>query len=80
MATVEQLRNSVIDKLMTISDRKYLETLHDLITKNSSQNKIFTLSKTQTEILNMSEADIEQGRFLSQEQLDNEDTAWLNQQ
>lgn len=80
MATVEQLRNSVIDKLMTISNRKYLEALHDLITKNSSQNKSFTLSKTQTEILNMSEADIEQGRFISQEQLDNEDTVWLNQQ
>ncbi len=80
MATVNQLRNSLIDKLMTISSKGYLEALHTLVNRSASQNNIVALSDAQVEMLKMSEEDIKQGRFVSQEQLDAEDTAWLNQQ
>ena len=78
MATVDYLRNTLIDKLMTIKNKGYLDALNRLIDKSAVGKEPYVLSDIQTEMLMMSEEDIKHGRLVSQKQLDDEDLEWLN--
>ena len=77
MATVDTLRNDIIDKLLTISDKNYLSALNQLVGNNSKDNEIVSLTDEQKVMLQLSDADIEAGRLISQDQLDKNDLAWL---
>lgn len=78
MTTVDHLRNTLIDKLMTIKNKGYLDSLNRLIDKTAVKKEPYVLSDAQMEMLMMSEEDIKQGRLVSQQQLDDEDLEWLN--
>lgn len=75
--TTERLRNSIIEKILSISDRNYLETLHRLIEKSSGSLDVFYLNEQQVALLNMSEKDIENGNIITQTDLDQHDMLWL---
>ena len=78
MAAIDNLRNNIIDKLLTISNKDYLSALYQLIEKSSVDNNTAKLTKEQILMLQLSDTDIENNRLISQEQLDKNDLEWLN--
>ena len=77
MDTADNIRNNIIDKLLTISNKEYLTTLYKLISKSSVENDAIQLSDDQLLMLNISEDDIKNNRIVSQEELDKLDLEWL---
>lgn len=77
MDTADNIRNNIIDKLLTISNKEYLTALYKLIAKNSAENDAIQLSEDQLLMLTMSEDDIKNNRIISQEELDKMDLEWL---
>jgi len=78
MATLDKIRNRLIDKILSIKNRDFLEALDKLITSSSSESEIVELSKEQKIMLEMSEEDIKSGNLISQEAMDKRNLEWLN--
>ncbi len=79
MATVDKIRSGLIDKILTIKNKEFLVALDKLISSSSADNEIAELTNEQKEILEMSEADIKNGRLISQEAMDKRNLEWLNE-
>ncbi len=79
MATVDNIRNGLIDKTMSIKNKDSLIALDKLITSNFSESEIVELTKEQKIMLEMSEEDIKNERFISQEKMDKRNLKWLNE-
>ena len=79
MRTTDILRNNIIDKLMTISNKDYLSALYQLVITSSDDNDIVKLTEEQIQMLQLSDMDIKNGKFISQYQLDKDDLKWLNE-
>jgi len=77
MATVDVLRDNIIDKLLTISNKEYLSALNQLVESSSVEKGFVNLSAEQISMLKLSDQDIENGRLISQDQLDKNDLEWL---
>jgi len=80
MNRADILRNNIIDKLLTISNKDYLAALYQLIEKSAADNDIVKLSEEQILMLQLSEKDIVDGKLISQEELDKNDMLWLKEQ
>jgi len=78
MATVDFLRDQLIDKLLTINDKELLEALDKLLLSKTSPDKKIKLTDAQRRMIELSEDDIEHGRTISQDQIDKDDMEWLN--
>jgi archaellum component FlaF (FlaF/FlaG flagellin family) len=78
MATVDKIRNGLIDKILSIKNKDFLVALDKLITSSSSESEIVELTKEQKEMLEMSEQDITNGKLISQEAMDKRNLEWLN--
>ena len=79
MDTINVLRNDLIGKLLTISDKSYLVALHKLLSSSKSNGEKVSLTKEQELMLKMSDSDIVSGKIISQSQLDKSDLAWLKE-
>lgn len=79
MATVDKIRNELIDKILTIENKDFLVALDNLISSSSADSKVFKMTAEQKEMLEMSEADIKKGRLISQEAMDKRNLKWLNE-
>jgi len=79
MATIEKIRNGLIDKILTIKNKVFLETLDKMISSKAYDSDIVLLTMEQKEMLEMSENDIENGRLISQEAMDKRNLEWLNE-
>lgn len=77
MTTTDNVRNSIIDKLLTITDKDYLSALYQLIHKSKIDDETIHLTDEQRIMLNMSEDDIAEGRLTLHEELDKADLQWL---
>jgi len=78
MATIDNIRNGLIDKILTIQNKEFLVALDNLISSSSTENEVVELTKEQKKMLEMSEADIQNGRLISQEAMDKRNLEWLN--
>ena len=78
MATVENIRNGLINKILTIRNKDFLEALDKLISSSSSGSEFVELTNEQKIMLEMSEKDIEKGRLISQEAMNKRNLEWLN--
>ncbi|MFT3751952.1 MAG: hypothetical protein QM800_03430 [Paludibacter sp.] len=79
MNRVDVLRDSIIDKLLTISNKDYLTALYKLIENSTTNNELVELTDEQVVMLQMSEQDIKNGNFISQTELDKNDVKWLKE-
>lgn len=77
MKSADSIRNSIIDRLLTITNTDYLKALYKLVENSSIENNMVKLSDEQKVMLQMSENDIKNGRLVSSSQLDKEDLKWL---
>lgn len=78
MTTIDKIRNGLIDKILTIRNKDFLLALDQLISTSATETNIVELTAEQKEMLEMSEADIENGRLISQEAMDKRNLEWLN--
>ena len=78
MATIDKIKSSLIDKIIAIHNRDFLEALDTLISSNTSQIHIGKLTNEQKVMLEMSEQDLKEGRWIPQEELEKRNLEWLN--
>ena len=78
MATVENIRNGLIDKILSIKNIDILEALDKLISVSSLESDTVLLTDEQKILLEMSEKDIEAGNLISQEAMDKRNLEWLD--
>ena len=78
MAEVDKIRSVLIDKILSIKNRDFLEALDRLVTINSSEAEIVELTDEQKQMLKMSELDIKNGKLISQEEVYRRNLEWLN--
>ncbi len=78
MATIENLRNGLIEKILSIKNRDFLEALDTLISSSTTESNILELTDEQKAMLEMSEKDIKNGNLISQEAMDKRNLEWLN--
>jgi len=79
MATVDNIRNGIIDKLLTISDKGYLSALYQVVQNSAIDKDKIKLTEEQIRMLQLSEQDIKNGRVISQSKLDKSDLKWLKE-
>jgi hypothetical protein len=79
MATLDKIRNGLIDKIFSINNKDFLEAIDKLITSSIPENESLSLEKEQSEMLEMSEQDILDGSLISQEAMDKRNLEWLNE-
>jgi hypothetical protein len=80
MASIDHIRNNVIDRLLAISNNEYLLALNKLVKNCPVANEKIKLSTEQILMLQMSEDDIRNNRLINQQQLDKYDIEWLREQ
>jgi hypothetical protein len=78
MATVDKIRNGLIDKILSINNKDFLEALDKLISSSKSESEIVELTKEQKIMLEMSEKDIKTGKLISQDAMNKRNLEWLN--
>lgn len=78
MATVDKIRNGLIDKILSIKNKDFLEALDKLVSSSASESEIIELTSEQKNMLEMSEQDIKKGKLISQEAMDKRNMEWLN--
>ncbi|MBX7225459.1 MAG: hypothetical protein K1X55_05475 [Chitinophagales bacterium] len=67
MTTLENIKNSLIDRILATKNEKLLEAIDRIFTSTQTE-EIISLSSEQIEMLSMSERDIETGNFISDRQ------------
>lgn len=77
MAAVDDIRNELIDKILSIKNRDFLEALDKLVSSKTSESDIIELTSEQKAMLEMSEQDIKDGKLISQEAIDKRNLEWL---
>ncbi|MDP2891160.1 MAG: hypothetical protein Q8P34_19610 [Bacteroidota bacterium] len=80
MDSSDILRNNIIDKLLTITNKDYLSALYQLVNSSSVSPDTVKLTDEQILMLQLSDLDIKNGRLISQDQLDKADLQWLGEQ
>jgi hypothetical protein len=79
MATIDHIRNGIINKLLTISNKNYLTALYQLVENSSTEKDLVNLTDEQILMLQLSDNDIKSGKTISQAQLDKSDLKWLEE-
>lgn len=79
MASIDNIRNNIIDKLLTITNKEYLSALYQMVQNSAIDNDKVKLTEEQILMLQMSDDDIKNGRLIEQKQLDKEDLKWLRE-
>lgn len=79
MTTVDNIRNGLINKILSIRNREFLEALDKIISSSSTETEIVDLTVEQKEMLEMSELDIKEGKIISQSDMDKRNLEWLNE-
>jgi hypothetical protein len=78
MVTVDKIRTGLIDKILSIRNKDFLEALDKLISSSKSESEIVELTDAQKTMLEMSENDIKTGKLISQEAMNKRNLEWLN--
>lgn len=79
MATLNEIRNRVIDSLMSIDNSQYLQALEKMIKSSNVEHDEIPLTEEQKIMLAMSEDDIQNGRMIDQDSLNKQELQWLKE-
>ncbi|WP_405563874.1 hypothetical protein [Polaribacter sp. Asnod6-C07] len=78
MKTIDNIRNSLIDKLQSINNKDVLEAIDKLISTRKINSEDIEFTEEQIMMLEMSENDIKNGNVISQEAMNKRNFEWLN--
>lgn len=76
MAQLEQIRHSIIDKLLAINSKELLLAFNKIL--ESKSDDVIHLTKEQKEMLLLGKKDVIHGRIHSQAEVDEMDAEWLD--
>ena len=79
MASTEQIRNNLIDKLISIKNKELLSAVDRLLEVSVKEEGVYKVSDDQRKALKASEIDIANGRLISDEDVNNEEDEWLKE-
>jgi hypothetical protein len=79
MTTTDQIRNGIIEELLTISNKDFLKAIFELLKSAPSDKGTVKLTEEQVVMLNLSEKDIQEHNFISQTDVDKADLKWLKE-
>ena len=77
MTQVDIIRNGIIDRLLSISDKNYLLAIRKIVDNSLAESDSIKFTDEQKLMLEMSELDIKMGNVISQIDLDKSDLEWL---
>ncbi|MHB1148370.1 MAG: hypothetical protein ACYC01_12355 [Lutibacter sp.] len=77
MTGIETIKNNLIDRILATRNEKLLQAISNIF-ESTQTDDIVSLSSEQIEMLLMSEKDIESGNLISESELDESDSKWLN--
>ncbi|EPR66912.1 hypothetical protein [Cyclobacterium qasimii] len=80
MATVDKIRSGLIDKILAIKNKDFLLALNKLVSLNATDVEVLELTEEQKQMLKLSEEDIKNGRFISQEAMDKRNHSFIKKQ
>jgi len=78
VATIDNIRLGLIDKILSIKNKDFLEALDKLISSSESESEIVELTEEQKLMLEMSENDIKLGKLISQDAMNKRNQEWLD--
>ncbi len=79
MNQTDSIRNSIIDKLITISNKDYLKAIFKIVDNSSVAAEKIQLSDEQKILLQLSEDDIKEHRVVLEAQMNKNDLKWLKE-
>ena len=77
MTAIDKIKTGLIDKILSIKNKEFLEAL-DILISSKSEVEMVTLTKEQKAMLIMSEKDIQNGNLISQDAMNKRNLEWLN--
>jgi hypothetical protein len=77
MTGIETIKNNLIDRILATRNEKLLQAISNIFESTQTDDMV-SLSSEQIEMLLMSEKDIENGNLISESELDESDSKWLN--
>ena len=80
MASTSDIRNRLIDRLMTINNSDYLKALEKMIRSSNIQQEKISLTEEQKIMLSMSDLDIQNDRVFDQQSLEGKELEWLRKE
>ncbi len=78
MATVDNIRNGLIDKILSINNKEFLKALDKLIISSASSSESIKLTNEQKTMLDMSDDDIKKGNLISRKAMNQRNLEWIN--
>ncbi len=78
MATIDKIRKGLIDRILSIQNKEFLQALDKIISTTISESEILELTSEQKSMLEMSEKDIKDGNLISQDEMSKRNVEWLN--
>ena len=79
MNSVEKIKYDLIDKILSIRDKDFLQALDKLISSNPVHTDIVELNENQKTMLEMSNQDINSGNLIAQEEMIKRNLKWLRE-
>lgn len=79
MSNVDLIRNGLIDKILAIRNKDFLEALDKIVSSSNNTEEIIELSDVQKALLQLSEDDLAAGRTISQEEMMKRNLKWLDE-
>lgn len=79
MATEEEIKNELIDKILSIQDKELLEALDKLVSSATLPGGKGYLTDSQKSMLKLSEEDIKYDRLISEEDMMKRNREWLDE-
>ncbi|MFZ2283798.1 MAG: hypothetical protein WAV86_07980 [Lutibacter sp.] len=77
MTGIETIKNNLIDRILATRNEKLLQAISNIF-ESTQTDDIVSLSSEQIEMLLMSEKDIESGNLISESEINESDSKWLN--
>ena len=78
MEASDNIRNSLIDKILNIRNMDFLVALDKLISSSQNDEELYKLTDEQKLMLEMSKEDIKYGRTIGNQEFKDKVNQWLN--
>lgn len=79
MTKVDNIRNEIIERLFTISDKSSLLALNKIVENSQPIDSTIKLTEEQKLMLQLSELDIAEGRVYLESDVNKKDLKWLKE-
>jgi len=74
-----QIKNLVVDKIMKIEDQDFLQAINTILDHNMPSNSPHTLTSEQKESIGIGLNQLENGQFILNSDLEDDENKWLNE-